>query len=41
MWQLYSKKQLVRLGYKFLFYKRFNHEESFRTVQINRKNLVK
>ena len=31
----------VRLGYKFYFYKRSNHEESFRAVKINHKNLVK
>ena len=29
------------LGYKFYFYKRSNHEESFRVVKINHKNLVK
>ena len=30
-----------RLDYKFYFYKRSNHEESFSTVKINHNNLVK
>ena len=30
----------ARLGYK-IFYKRSNHEEPFRAVKINHKNLVK
>ena len=30
-----------KLGYKSLFYKRSNHEESFRAVKLNHKNLVK
>ena len=30
-----------RLGYKFYFYKRSNHEESFSAVKINHKNLDK
>ena len=31
----------IKLGYKSYFYKRSNHEESFRTVKINHKNSVK
>ena len=31
----------VRLVYKFYFYKRFNHEESYCAVKINHRNLIK
>ena len=36
-----KKSNLTQVRLENLFYKCFNHEESFRAVKINHKNLVK
>ena len=40
VWKICDDRK-VKLGYKIYLYKHSNHEQSFRAVKINHKNLVK